>query len=117
MVVYIPSSANEKNRIRYASLVERKGAKAKRTMYSVISSHRARDHPREGRSGSVDQSLRRTSYPPTSFFREVFPVPYQTDEGGAEEEEEEEARRIRTSRVWLACVRRAFTTSVSDGSG
>lgn len=87
-------------------------------MYTAISSHRARVHIRDGRSRSVNQSLRRTSYPPTSFFREVFPVPYQTDEDSAEEaEDEEEGRRIRTSRVWLAWVRRAFTTSVSDGSG
>jgi len=63
-------------------------------MYAVMSSHLARVHPRDRRSRSVAQSLRRTWYPPTSFFREVFPVPYQTDEGGAEE-----GRRIRTSRV------------------
>lgn len=81
-------------------------------MYAVKSSHRARVHPHDGRSRSVAQSLRRTSYPPTSFLREVFPVPYQTDA-----EEEEEGRRMRTSRVRLACVRRALTTSVSEGSG
>lgn len=91
-------------------------------MYAVKSSHRARDHPRDGRLYSVAQSFRRASYPPTSFLREVLPVPYHTDEAGAAAAEEEEAgpeegRRIRTSRVRLACVRRAFTTSVSEGSG
>lgn len=60
--------------------------------------------PRDGRSRSVCQSLRCTSYLLTCFCREVFPVSYHTDEECAEEAEE--GRRMRT---W------ASTTSVSDG--
>ena len=62
---------------------------------------------------AVMSSLRRTSYPVTSFFRKTFPVRYHTDEGCAEEAEK--GRRVRTSKVWLACARRAFTTLVADG--